>query len=317
MIPLSVHKGRRRLFTAVLLVCCVLCACPPASAGSALLGSDPPDSSTVHSAVLYYRYLDSAWLGQEKRSINVLRTESPEKALVQALLDGPSAQSPSFKPLFPPDTQVLSVLEDAGFLFVTFNEHLLDPFPGEETTAGSGSGEGLLRRRLAMASLVNTLTEDGRHRSVQVLVLGKSGTPSSMRLSGRYFLDQNDTPLDPLIRQEEWIITPGNAAGILLDAWRNRAFKTLEPLVLRESYAADTGGSALLPDTMPSLLSYSVSAGSLSPDGRHAVVILAAQLTDQQGQPRAVEGIPLLLVRRDGLWKISEGSISLLLDALK
>ncbi len=317
MIPFSVHKGRRQFLVAVLLVCHVLCACVPASAGSALLGSDPPESSTVHPAVLYYRYLDSAWLGQEKRSVNVLRTESLEKALVQALLDGPSAQSPSFKPLFPPGTQVLSVLQDAGFLFVTFNEHLLDPFPGEEASAGTGSGEGLLRRRLAMASLVNTLTENGQHRSVQVLVLGKSGTPSSMRLSGRYFLDQNDTPLDPMIRQEEWIITPGNAAGILLDAWRNRAFKTLETLIIRESKTANTEGGALVIDTMPFLISYSVSAGSLSPDGRSAVVTLAAQLTDQEGQPRAIEGIPLLLVRRDGLWKISEGSISLLLDAIK
>ena len=70
-------------------------------------------------------------------------------------------------------------------------------------------------------------------------------------------------------------------------------------------------------DTMPFLISYSVSAGSLSPDGRSAVVTLAAQLTNQEGQPRAIEGIPLLLVRRDGLWKISEGSISLLLDAIK
>jgi len=308
---------KRTLFLAILLVCPAIFTCSFALASPVLLDSNPPDSKTVYSSALYFRYIDSMWLGQEQRSVDVPRTESPEKALVQALLDGPSAQSPYFRPLFPPGTQVLSVLEDAGFLFVTFNERLMDSLPGEEDTAGTGSGEGLLRRRLAMASLVNTLTESGQYRSVQVLILGKTGTTSSMRLSGQYYLDKNDTLLDPLTRQEEWIITPGKAAGIILDAWKNRAFNKLEALILRESKAAGSDGPALDMNIIPPLNTYEVSAGSIGPDGSYAVAALTAQVTTPDGQLRDITGFPLMLIRRDGLWKLSETSILLLSEVVR
>lgn len=308
---------KRILFLAILLACQAFFTYSFALASPVLLDNSPPDSKSVYSSVLYFRYIDSMWLGQEQRSVNVPRTESLQKTLVQALLDGPSAQSPYFRPLFPTGTKVLSVLEDAGYLFVTFNERLMDPLPGEEDTAGEGSGEGLLRRRLAMASLVNTLTESGQYRSVQVLIQGKSGTSSSMRLSGRYYLDKEDTLLDPLTRQEEWIITPGNAAGIILDAWKNRAINKLEALILRESKAAGSDEPSLDMNIIPPLSTYEVSTGSIGPDGSYAVAALTAQVTAPDGRLRDIKGFPLMLIRRDGLWKLSETSFILLSEVIR
>ncbi len=84
MMPYRIRKMRRVFFSALLVFCFAFSACPLASANSALLGSDPPDSKTVHSSILYYRYLDSMWLGQEQRNVNVPHTESLEKEIGRA-----------------------------------------------------------------------------------------------------------------------------------------------------------------------------------------------------------------------------------------
>lgn len=278
-----------------------------------LLGYQPPDSADDKSAVLYFRYMGSGWLGQEVRDVSVPRTDNMEKALVQALLDGPSIRSPHFRPLFPPGTQVLSVLEEGGRLFVTFNERLLDPLAGEEAeTEGSDNAPSLLRRRLAMASLVNTLTESGEYSSVQVLVLGQPNAAGSMRLSARYYLEDRDSLLDPLKRQEEWIVTPGLAAGLILSTWQSQFFSQLKLFVTRENAQWRPEEASLDIEKLPGLLSYHVSGGSVSPDGSYAVLTVDARMAGQDGMQRDVSGYPLRLVRQDGIWKMSETSLLLL-----
>lgn len=301
-----------------LAVCMVMMAgfCFPVSAGS-LLGYKEPDSRTQVAAVLYFRYLDSRWLGQENRIIEVPRTESPEEALVQALLDGPIGGSENYRALFPRGTEVLNVLEDSGRLFVTFSEHLMNPMEGEETLTDAGKSEAILRRRLAMASLVNTLTEFGSYQSVQVLMLNNPGLNTSMRLSLRYYLEDSDALPDPLVRQEEAIITPGFAAGYILGLWKNQDWNRFSRLLA----LSPSGGESLrLPgdyQAFPVLLSYQLTPGSISPDGSYAITILNAELRLQNGQEISLTDFPLKMIRHNQAWMLSQSSLQKLIEAIR
>ena len=183
----------------------------PFSLAGQMLGVEAQQGDLLRQSVtLYYRYLDSGFLGREQREISFPRTTAPELAIAAALIEGPGSLSPWLNPLFPPGTQVLSALREGDRLFLTFNEALMNRY-SDEALVMSGDyrkGEGQLRRRLAMASLVNSLTETGQYSSVQVLVRGETYIATSMRLSGRYYLEDGDSLPPPLLRQEEYIFTP-------------------------------------------------------------------------------------------------------------
>ena len=288
-----------------------------ARGSSGLPGFQPPEGETLIHAVLYFRYMDSGFLGQEQRTLRVPRTQGDAAAIVRALLDGPSAQSPLLGKLFPPGTQLHSVLEDGSRLFVTFNERLSSAMPGESGTTAARDSEGRTRRRLAMASLVNALTESGRYASVQVLVLGQPGTTNSLRLSARYYLEDSDIIPDPLTRQEDLVITPGAATAIVMEHWKQMSWQKMETLVARESPAAGITEGTFDLREFPRLLSYETSRGHPAPDGSYAVVSLSAQTMDSSGQERSLTGLPLRLLRREGVWKVSDVSLALLSEALK
>jgi hypothetical protein len=301
-----------------LAVCLVMMACfyVPAEAGT-LLGYQEPESRTQVAAVLYFRYLDSQWLGQESRIIEVPRTESLEKALVQALLDGPKSGGEAYRALFPRGIKVLNVLEESGRMFVTFSEHLMNPMEGEEALTNAGKSEAILRRRLAMASLVNTLTELGNYHSVQVLVVNNPGLSTSLRLSLRYYLEDNDTLPDPLVRQEETILTPGYAAEYILDLWKKQDWSRFSRLLA--SRPSD-GDSSRLPDdfqTFPVLISSRLTLGSISPDGSYAITLLDAGFRLQDGQEFNLTDFPLKMVRQNQAWLLSQSSLQKLIEAIQ
>lgn len=280
-----------------------------------LLGYQPPENQSAAQAVLYFRYLDSPYLGQESREVSVPYPDSPEKALVQALLDGPRDDSGNLKPLFPEGTEVLSVLLEGDRLFVTFNSSLLEALPGENQDTEEGREKAVLRRELAMASLVNTLTQSGGIRSVQVLVYSPASTTASMRLSRRYYLEDSDALPDPLLREESRIVTPGVGAGLLFGYWKTRDRVKLEKFVYTGTERNGIGGGQPLPDSLPQLTGFQLTEGSLEPSGMRAVVVLSATFLSPDGQVKTEEGIPVVLWRQDSVWKIARESIRLIVEA--
>lgn len=128
-------------------------------------------------------------------------------------------------------------------LFVTFNEQLLGRYADEAVIFSTdySQGEGRLRRRLAMAALVNTLTESGLYSRVQVLVRQESYITSSMRLSMRYYLLEDDSLPPPLTRQESYILTPQVSAQIF---WRAGAAVISRPVC---GWCAAAKAAPLLP----------------------------------------------------------------------
>lgn len=255
---------------------------------------------------LYFRYQHTPYLAAEERTLHVSRSQAPEKAVVEALIRGPEAASVSLSGLFPPDTQVLSTSVQDGTLFLTFNDALLSRYPDEP--GGTGNEEYIQRRKLCMASLVNTLTECGLCTRVQVLVDQSTSAVTSLRLPASFFRDTEDeTPLGPIYRDESVILTPYNTACRIMDAWLRRSHDELYSYLCARSGGENRPGQNQAYeqfDHSPSLTSFTLSPGVTSADGKHAVFSLNMTLFTG-GQDLTVTAFPLQLEMENGLWRIS------------
>ncbi|MHC1785952.1 MAG: GerMN domain-containing protein [Christensenellales bacterium] len=256
---------------------------------------------------LYFRYGSSASLGREQRLLAVPANGSYELALVQALVEGPGSLSVHLSPLFPPGTQALSAVSEGGTLFVTFNETLMGQYPDEAllTNQVYRAGEGRLRRRLAMAALVNTLTETGLFRAVQVLVRGETYVASSMRLSMRYYLEDSDLLPDPLVRQESCIQSPRSAVQTLMEAWQTADWSACYPLLISGTSPLPSQHElSSLAQAAPKLLDYQLTAGTVSLDGASAIVCVSCTILRANGSTQVIEALPLHLLMKDGIYRI-------------
>lgn len=311
--------SRRARRLALLALCVMLLGGCMSSPPDSLIRSEPGDSSSLISAdarqlsaqaldaVLYYRYQSSAFLAPENRRIEIARNDTPEKALIQALLDGPSPTAAQLSPLFPQGTQVLAVSRQGDTLYITFNEALLARYPDEpaDCSREPWRTEAPLRRQLCLDSLIATLTEAGLCAQAQVLVYRENAVSSSLRLQTGYLTLENDeTPLQPLTRREETLLTAHNAALSLLTAWLTQDWEALYAYTQAEEArpAAQTAYAAF--DQAAVLTGFTVSPGAVSQAGDYAV--LCADITLRaQGEDAARTGYPLRLEREGGLWKIS------------
>ena len=257
-------------------------------------------------ATLYFRYGDTTYLAPVERTVTVQRNETPEKAMVQALIEGPAATSSSLTPLFPPGTQVLAVTSQENTLFVTFNEALLGRYTDEpvDISVEPWKTELPLRRRLCMDSLTATLTEAGLCSQVQVLVYRSNAQAGSMRLQkGFYERSLDETLLPPLKRNEDALLTPHNTADALLKAWMSQDWPSLYSGIAREARPGEQAAYNAFAAAR-ALTGFELSHGSVSSDGQQAV--LCADLSLRAAGEDAVQtGYPIHLVREDGLWRIA------------
>lgn len=279
-----------------------------------LLDFREPDRKAVAGAALYFRYENSGYVAPEYREIEVKHTESLEKALVAALMAGPLPEDTSFKSPFPPGTEAISVLAEGSRLFVTLSKEFLNPLPNEESRGPAAQEEALTRRGLAIASLVNTLTESGEFSSVQILVLNQQDSGSSLRLNQRYFLEDSDYIPPPFSRQEEAILTPGRALEYILGFWGRQDWAGLARLVVMAPEEVTAGRQAVDLKQLPLLLSFGASTGTISPKGDYALVLADAQMKLDDGRELAKADFPVRLLKRNQAWALSLSSLERLTE---
>ncbi len=310
---------RKRIAWAALLTFCLLalsgCMTSPPDAllregteGQRLISASTaelsPDSRMI---TLYFRYGDSAYLAPEQREIQVKRNESLEKAIAEALIQGPAAPDLALSSLFPPGTEVLAATAQGDTLFITFNEAFLGRYADEP--ADAVSGEGTLRRQLCLQSLAAALTEQGLCARVQVLVYRSAAQAASMRLQAGFLTRTNDDALlPPVTRDESCLLTPYNTASLILQAWQARDWPALYDLTAREGDTAENprAGEQNAFDAFSAartLTDFTLSPGNVSFDGQTAVITVSLTVQDQ-GADQAVQGYPLLLLREAGIWKM-------------
>lgn len=265
-----------------------------------------------HQATLYFRFLDSDMLAGESRVIEVSQDESLEMALLSALLDGPSAGQIELQRLLGDDVRIEDVSVSGDMLFLTLSGAFLrDSIPANWQSQPQWAQEAPLRRKLALQSIVATVTENLPYTSVQVLVADNG--QSSARLDRSYLLTGEIGPADPLIRQESLLLTPASVADRLMNAWQSRDFSGIYALTASYSMERpvyETFTAEL--DAAPTLTEFACSSGSVSGDGQSATVTL--QFSTVEGDlTLSTAGYPLHLRRDNGLWKIPFDTIKQLM----
>jgi hypothetical protein len=254
-------------------------------------------------ATLYFRYLDEPMLASENRVLNVRRDQRPEQAIIEALLEGPSAGNADLRRLIPEETQLEGISSSGQVLFVTFNEAFLDDdIPNNWQTSTAWKEEAPLMRELITQSIAASITESYPYTGVQLLVYRENEVQTSLRLDNTYYLDGSVGLSEPIIRDEALLLTPQSTVKILLNAWSQKDFECMyKYLALNGKPAYSAFVEAL--DAAPSAEVFTVSGGSVYPDGQTAVVTVYLRLISP-GEDDRLLSYPLQLIREKDVWKM-------------
>lgn len=253
---------------------------------------------------LYYRFGDTSTLGAQRAVLDLRREETIAMRIVQHLVEGPDIAHDRLEGVFPQGTQVISVTGEETTAFVTLSSAFLgrpDGAPADWEDLAYWQEEAALRRRLAVQSLVLSLTEDGRYQRVQLYV-ADSDDDIPQRISMAWL---DPAQADPSLvlaaspRDELAMLTPHRAMTMILDAWQACDFAALHALIAPpdgEALPAASVFEAQMRDLGVALLEYSVSQGTVSYDGQKATLVLDAQIRSGEGGDAQIvrESVPLV-----------------------
>ncbi len=292
-----------------------------ALSGCAAMNNEEPEKNTpdinpkaesankdTSKVTLYYSYKGQQLLAGETRSIDVPVSEKLEKAVIRALIDGPSADRSQLVGLFWDDVELVDVKDNEDILFVTLSEEFITTQP---ETPVLGEGTVADRKKLAIYSIVNTITEMGTYSSVQFYVESSGGTMGITK-SDAGFGDSQDR-LDPQRWENEHILTPENTLKEALDSYNKKDWTELFDYT---AYMNPDGTvkpdsdvfTAALAETGNVLDSYKPIGVNVASDGQSAVVILDYTIKTRNGDIDRTK-IPVVLVREEEIWKLSYSSV--------
>ena len=263
-------------------------------------GKSPEDTSD---AVLYFRFADTRYLGTESVKLDIQREETVLTLIVQELIAGPSVTHDRLKGVFPQGTRLISASAEGSLAAIVLNDAFLgkpDGAPSDWEDSELWRQEAALRRSLAFQSIVLSLTEGGRFQRVQLFVAeDDDSVPERIPLA---WFDERVTDaslhLGPCGRDSTLLLTPSAVIRMVMEAWLSNDWQEAEPFIL---FPEDEGEAFIgeAKERRVSLLSYSVSEGSVSPDGQSATIVLDALIRTPDGDDARIdrESVPLVRVR--------------------
>ncbi|MCI7736184.1 MAG: GerMN domain-containing protein [Clostridiales bacterium] len=282
---------------------------------SHLLGTRPANDTM--NVTLYFRYRQTELLGAQSMALDITRDQTVARSIVEELVAGPDTLHGQLTALFPKGTQVLSVTGEGTTAFVTLSRAFLgapDGAPQDWEDLESWQEEAALRRRLAVQSLVLSLTEGGRYQRVQLMIAQTDDdAPERVPL---YCFDREQTNpsvvLGACSRDEAVLLTPQRAMALILEGWQARDWAQVYQLLTPES-----GGQLLTLSDFEaqmrradvSLLDYTISQGTVSLDGRTATVVLDASLRSTTGGDAQIVRESVALVRSADNWAMTPSTL--------
>ncbi len=262
-------------------------------------------------AQLYFRYLDEPMLAAETRTLTVRKDESIEAAIVQALIEGPSAGHSDLRGLIPADTRLESVASRDTLLFLTFDEGFLkDDVPEIWADSAQWRTDAPVLRALIVQSIVASVTETVPYAGVQILVHKQGELQTNLRLDNSYFLDGRTGPSDPVRRDEAWLLTPQRTGEVLLQAWQQQNVERCTHYLLEQDKPTQAAFAEALA-AAPVLTEFAVSGGSVSGDGQTATLSVTLR-TQREGHTTLSAAYPLQLTRENGVWKLAYARLAAL-----
>ena len=260
-------------------------------------------NTTELSATLYFRYLDEPMLAGESRTLTIRRDQRPEQAIIEALLEGPSAGNADLRAIIPSGTLVEGISSRDRVLFVTFSDAFLrDDVPENWAEDDQWKTEAPLLRKLIVQSIAASITESYPYTGVQILVHSQSEVQTSLRLDNAYYLDGSEGLSEPVVRDEALLLSPQTTAQTILNAWAQKDFERMYRYLAQSGKPTYTAFLNAL-SAAPSADVYTVSGGSVTPDGQTAVVTVYLRLISQ-GMNDQFLSYPLQLIRENDVWKL-------------
>ncbi len=301
------------LFLLILTGCAVRPVVLPESTlipGTAALLPEASLGETVErreSVTLWFRCGKLPYLAQESRSIAQFTGQSYEMALLEALFAGPGTQHPSLRTLFPEGTRVLSAVTQGRTLLVTLSGEFTNQ-PGDEPVDWQEDGywrvEVPLRRRLAMQSLVATVTENCDVDEVLVLVDQPEDFGGSLRLRQNWFEDDSEDSVltGPQRRDDSLLLTPRGTVEAISRFCMARDWLSLYAFL---EAGTDERGFVETMGQLPAVTAVSCAGCSVSLDGQEATATVDITVTGPDGASRTEKAHVFRIRRENGLWKVS------------
>ncbi|MEI6101898.1 MAG: GerMN domain-containing protein, partial [Eubacteriales bacterium] len=203
----------KKIIISAFLICVLVMASACGSQGTETSTSAQPQINPLSDAAnrntmmvnLYYGYKTEQLLAGEERQINVPVNERIETTVVTNLIQGASTSKSDFSSVINPDTKIVNVTDNNGFLFVTLSkEFLLAPAGRQNENMNEN-----IRRYLAAYSIVDTLIEEGGYTRVQILI-DRNDTGAGTAITNMETGLTGNDPTEPLARDGGIILNSRN-----------------------------------------------------------------------------------------------------------
>ncbi len=283
------------------------------------------------SAVLYYRLAGENYLVPVTRNISVRANERAETAIIRTLLDGVPALSSNVNALFPSGAYMEDVTLEGGILYVTLSAAFMDQSALEELERMGASFENVeatqraqeelyAARRLAVYSLVNTLTSYSKDIRVQFLV-DVDNNGNGQRLTrvelGLESMDGAASDLiEPMTFDASVVITAESMVACMLTRMVNGEYELAYPLFLE----SDSSGAQkpTYADFETEMLSLGTITGfailGSKTTANMTEVTVNLHFTNAKNESASIEGAVIRLKREGELDKIAYGSFTDILE---
>ncbi len=248
--------------------------------------SDGEETVTHLPVNLYYRFEETPMLAMQSSLLELSPgEESVVKSIVSRLVQGPDNDRTHLQGVFPMGCRVLSATVDGGTAVVTLSRDFLgrpDGAPADWEDDMSWQAEATLRRRLAVHSLVLALTDNALCQRVQLLVAEEDdAVPEQLQMV--LLDDQLQDPgliLGACTRDESMLITPVSLVEMVMKDWQRMNYDEMYLFLYgrdgempgKTRFEQEMKEAGLVP------LSFAVTGGAVSADGRKATVCVQAEM---------------------------------------
>lgn len=276
------------------------------------------------SAVCYFGYLETddssgrEYLVGETHTIDYTNGDYEEEILKE-LAKGPDQQGNMlFSPIADGTTFKVIKKEEDRFITVIVSKLFLNApsdFPTDWKTSSDYVDKYNRIKRLAVYSIVDTLTETGKYDRVQILMdndgTGVGSVPTRGELGFTDVGNQYEL-LEALYRDTDIIFTPENALSTIMYYFKTDSLDNLYDLIMLvdlDSNKKPTQEEVVktLENLNINVLSYEASNAIVSPDGLTATVILNGEIQIGSGsniKTKDFKNTTVRLIEEDGIWKI-------------
>ena len=259
------------------------------------------------SATLYFRYLSEELLAGMEREFHVTAESTLEEMVVLALIEGPQDASYQYNAVIHPDTTLIGVKEQSGYLSITLSGEFVERMDEDLIVDAQ-------RRRLAVQSIVNSVISIGNYSRVLILIDDDhNGIGERMTYVEAGWEDLGERPMEPMALDASVILTPENVLSIVMNALVEKDYEYMEYYLAGQDYdGTPRPGYAEVTAAMEeksSIVGFVMNGPAIvSENGKRAVASLTITYIDQTGKTAELTEVPVRLLH-EGVWKVSYRSL--------